>query len=95
MKHPCPGCSGNGALRILGGGTIPCRVCKKTGEVDDAGLERWVLGQALRDKRVAICLPLREAAKRVGMSPLELAEVERGIRGGAAEIAKRLEGAKG
>ena len=94
MKHPCPACSGNGVLRILGGGTIPCRVCKKTGEVDGAGLERWVLGQALRKNRLTLKLSLREAAKRVGLSPLELAEVERGIQGGAAEIAAKLEGMK-
>lgn len=58
-----------------------------------------VLGEALRARREAAGLSLRQAAERAGMSPAHLSEVERGLKepsfGALARIADAVGGGAG
>lgn len=89
----CPHCNGKGdtgPVHINRGSkphewrdNVPCTLCMGSGQVSDDVIEACALGKALRDKRVANDESLREASKRLGMSPAELSRLEQG-RGGMA-----------
>ena len=58
--------------------TMPCDVCKGSGEVTAEHARRIALGRIARSERLSRDESLREAAKRLGISPAELSRIERG-----------------
>lgn len=84
MKE-CPHCDGVG--KIIGFGCPgfrrierPCALCESTGRVALEILDRVQRGREIRRRRIEIGLSLRELAKAARVSPVELGEVERGLR---------------
>lgn len=84
----CEDCGGRGeinyfcVLRDDGSGgpdTLRCYRCGGTGK-DSHPLEWRKAGQMMRASRIARGLSLREEAKRLGVSVVELSEMERGLR---------------
>ena len=81
----CPTCNGakrNAAL-LCGGGrctqaVLDCRTCGGTGEVTEEHAARIAEGERLRHDRIARRVSLREEAKRLGISPVELSHREQG-----------------
>ena len=58
--------------------SMPCDDCDGTGQWDEAKTERWRIGRAHREKRVARDESLRECAKRYGMTAAQLFDFEHG-----------------
>lgn len=85
----CPDCKGEKRVfahvnRGDGGSSgfewINCLRCKGAGEVPDEQAVWMLEGVKLRTERMARGLSLREEAKRLGISPVELSAIERGMR---------------
>lgn len=77
----CPTCDGckeyevyacPGFRRVL----IPCSRCKATGRVTEVEAQRVEAGRQMREARVARGLSLRQEADRLGLTPMELADLE-------------------
>ncbi len=98
----CPSCSGTGILHGLGCGdsgcrpmTLPCGRCDGAGTVP-AEMERWIAdGRVLRERRVGkpgearSYRTLRDEARLLGISPVQLSRWEQGIEpGGNTLLAK-------
>lgn len=84
----CPDCDGQKRLyahlnRGSGGSGfewIDCFRCKGSGEVPGEQAV-WIFeGVKLRTERIALGRSIREQAKRLGISPVDLSEIERGMR---------------
>lgn len=80
----CPECEGKGfhvALACPGARIVhlPCRVCDN-GEITQDDLDRIKAGRDKREDRIRRDMSLREEAKRIGISPVELSVIERGLK---------------
>ena len=89
MTVPCPGCGGLKEHRGIGCGpsgckvmSIPCSDCKGVGEMAAADAEALLAGRErgrmLREDRIRRGLSLREESRRLGISPVQLSDMERG-----------------
>ena len=85
----CPDCDGKREVfahvnRGESGGsgfeTIKCFRCKGVGTVQDEQAIWIIAGKLRRTKRVAEGISLRDEAQRLGVSVVELSEIERGMR---------------
>ena len=85
-KIPCPECPRNGIQITCGPGTsqirqigpADCRVCAGTGVITQEK-KRWLdIGGGMRNNRLARNLSGREEARRRGMSPVVLNDMEHG-----------------
>lgn len=82
----CPACKGRKGNVVLAKQTdgpcrpmqLPCYLCKGTGQVSDEQLDWIKLGQKLREDRMARDESSREAAKRLGLHPVEYSRMEHG-----------------
>ena len=81
----CPSCIGQGnsegfACGPAGGRytTLPCSVCKGAGSVSIDTASRYTLGRAMAKERNARDMSLREEAKRLGVSVVDLSDIEHG-----------------
>lgn len=82
----CPLCDGKGdqfALVNMGGsshysGYFVCDTCKGTGLIADEHMRRMIAGKAAREARMKRGETLRQAAKRKGVTALEISKFERG-----------------
>ncbi len=80
----CPSCDGKGynvgyacpGFRLV---RLDCQVCDG-GNLAAEGDQRLKKGQAMRDDRIARDMSLREEAKRLGISPVELSRIEHGVK---------------
>jgi len=59
---------------------MKCGQCGGDGLLTDEDVERIHRGKEMRRKRIARDLSLREQAKRLGVSVIELSNLERGIK---------------
>jgi hypothetical protein len=82
----CPHCHGKGESTGLYCGTgpsfmrtDPCRWCQGSGELDDGEIQRYEQGQAFRTKRIASSESQRDAARRLGVSAIDLSKYEQGL----------------
>lgn len=57
---------------------IDCRTCLGKGVITREHADRIVAGSSMREQRVQRGESLREAAKRLGISAVELSAIERG-----------------
>jgi DNA-binding XRE family transcriptional regulator len=55
-----------------------CGFCKGEGQVSSEAADRWRTGKAMRDARVKQGRTQQQEAERLGISPIELNELERG-----------------
>lgn len=90
MSTTCPQCGGNkelfGFARSVDAngrsncvpGKYPCPICKGSGQITPDHAQRIERGKKMRGERLAKGLSLHEAAKGMGMSPVELSELEQG-----------------
>lgn len=76
MMTPCPACRGAGSYLA---GALLCDVCHGQKEIDDTRMAAWNAGQALKAERLARRENMRVCAARLGISPVELSERERGV----------------
>ena len=85
---PCPDCEGDGKYTVLayyGGvwGCVPtemqCSRCKGAGRMPEEMVAWRESGQQMRSDRLGRQLSLREEANRLGVSVVELSQMERGI----------------
>jgi ribosome-binding protein aMBF1 (putative translation factor) len=85
----CPECKGKGCYhsqRFVNStsgcryeeGERECGTCKGTGSITDDHAERIKQGEARRRDRISRDMSLREEAKRLGIKPSELSDIERG-----------------
>lgn len=82
----CPRCDGGGqtfAFVNMGDeagyvGPVNCMVCKGTGLITDEHMSRIIAGRAAREARQARGETLMQAARRKGVSALEISRFERG-----------------
>lgn len=84
---PCPHCTDGKVTAFVNRGpdisthsveAFQCATCGGTSEIDEE-LSGWIAkGKAARDARVARRESLLEAATRMGISPGELSQIERG-----------------
>ena len=82
----CPSCDGKGerfAFVNMGdkphySGYFPCNTCKGTGLITDEHCRRIIAGKAAREARQARGETLMQAARRKGVSALEISRFERG-----------------
>lgn len=80
----CPACNGEKGISLLCGpkgctpGHIPCHLCNDSGKVSEEVIKRYSEGRKKRDDRLSRDLSLREEAKRLGISPIELSYIETG-----------------
>jgi hypothetical protein len=58
---------------------LPCSTCAGTGEITAERAEAYRQGRELRNRRIAADRSLREEAKRLGVSPVALSRMERGL----------------
>ena len=61
-------------------GVRACEFCKGEGQVSSEAGERWRAGKAMHDVRVKHGLTQQQEAERLGISPIELNDVEHGRR---------------
>jgi hypothetical protein len=86
MTHPCPYCSGDGTCVVHIAHTdkphtmevLPCSFCDGTGEVPPERLAAYQRGRTIRESRILRGVSLREEAKRLGITAVELSRIERG-----------------
>lgn len=76
MMIPCPACRGVGSFL---GGALLCDVCQGRREIGAEHLTAWERGQALKAERLARRENMRTCAARMGISPVDLANRERGV----------------
>ena len=82
----CANCDGTG--KVFGflkyrdngctAGQLPCSQCRGSGELSDEQRSRIEDGRRRRDDRVARGLNLRDEARRLGITPAELSDIEWG-----------------
>ncbi len=90
----CPTCDGTGTARgfACGNGRLltswPCDRCGATGQISDEQHAEIERGRDVRAERMARGLTLRDAAKALGISAVELSAVERGRVDPAATLEK-------
>lgn len=82
---PCPFCAGAGKIRGFGCPgfrhvEIDCVECFGSGEVPASREEAITEGERRRQDRIAREVSLRDEAKRLGISPAELSDIEAGRR---------------
>lgn len=82
----CSHCHGQGKVQGLYCGpgisfmrTDPCRYCGGSGELSDEQIRRHEVGQAYRTTRIAGNESQREAARRLGVSDVDLSKYEQGL----------------
>jgi DNA-binding transcriptional regulator YiaG len=68
-------CSSDSGCRA---GSIACNFCKGEGQVSSEAAERWRKGRALRDARVKQHISQREEAIRLGITWIQLNDIEHG-----------------
>ena len=54
-----------------------------------------VIGEMIKDARANAGISLRELARRAGMNPTQLSEIERGLKGCTTETLQRIADALG
>ena len=93
----CPSCRGAKAGdsvmcsdRGCKPGSIPCSFCKGEGQVRSEAAERWRKGRAIRDARVKRGFTQREEALQLGISWIQLNDIERG-RLALEQVSNRLD----
>lgn len=82
----CPRCDGGGQLfAFVNMGNQPgyagpknCTVCKVTGLITDEHMRRIIAGRTAREARLSRGETLMQAARRKGVSALEISRFERG-----------------
>ena len=82
----CPSCNGKGerfafvnmGLRPHYSGNITCHTCKGTGLINDEKWRRMIAGKAAREARQSRGETLAQAARRKGITALEISKFERG-----------------
>ncbi len=72
--------------------SMPCPDCDGTGQWSAERLELYERGQRHRDHRIMRGESLREAAKRLGISPAQLSAFEQGKAGPDIPAALRFDG---
>ena len=87
VKVVCPECGGaKSSYAVACGdrgcqtGVRACEFCEGEGQVSSEAGERWRAGKAMRDARVKQGLTQEQEAERLGISPIELNDLERGRR---------------
>ena len=87
VKVVCPECGGaKSSYAVSCGdrgcqtGVRACEFCKGAGQVSSEAGERWRAGKAMRGTRVKHGLTQQQEAERLGISPIELNDVEHGRR---------------
>ena len=87
IKVVCPECGGaKSSYAVSCGdrgcqtGVRACEFCEGEGQVSSEAGERWRAGKALRDARVKQGLTQQQEAERLGISPMELNDLEHGRR---------------
>lgn len=80
----CPDCKGTGKLVGIGCPgfkvvELPCMMCDCTGQVTEEQAQWIAAGRKMHELRVSRGMSLREAAKRRGILPSILSDMERGI----------------
>ncbi len=93
----CPRCNGaKSAFGVRCGdrgcqtGSWACDLCKGEGQVSPVTAERWRQGRAMRDARVKLGTSQREEANRLGISLIQLNDIEHG-RLSVEQVSKRLD----
>lgn len=86
QRVQCPQCKGERGFDALvnrGGDCtmerVPCSTCGGEGDMDPGYPARLAAGQVLRDDRLARRESLGEAARRMGVTIMELSDREHGI----------------
>ena len=57
---------------------IPCHTCNDAGTITEEHAARIAVGKKLRAERIARDESVMEAAKRIGVRPSELSDIEHG-----------------
>jgi hypothetical protein len=85
VKVVCPRCDGAKAGFAIVCSASRCRTgmracdfCKGEGEVSSEAAERWREGRTMHDARVKHGLKQQQEAERLGISPIELNDIEHG-----------------
>ena len=88
VKVVCPVCGGAKSSYAIScsdrgceTGVRVCEFCKGEGQVSSEAAEaadRWCMGKAMRDARVKQGRTQQQEAERLGISPIELNDLERG-----------------
>jgi DNA-binding XRE family transcriptional regulator len=71
-------------------GSWACDFCKGEGQVSSETAERWRKGRAMHDARVKLGMTQREEANRLGISWIQLNDIEHG-RLSLEQVSKRLD----
>src|SRR5277367_1387207 len=87
VKVVCPECGGaKSSYAVACGdrgcktGVRACEFCRGEGQVSSDADERWHAGRAMRDARVKQGRTQQQKAARLGISPMELNDLEHGRR---------------
>ena len=76
----CFDCDGDGSIRFaFHRQSLPCRRCQGTGKCPSIMVEWRDAGKLIRDARIGRDQGLREYAALIGMSPVLLSDIERGM----------------
>src|SRR5271154_1001764 len=85
VKVVCPECGGAKSSYAVSCGDRGCQTgvrvcgfCEGEGQVSSEAGERWRAGKAMRDARVKHGLTQQQQAERLGLSAIELNDVEHG-----------------
>ncbi len=85
LPVPCTRCGGRGwfdAVVNRGGccefDSVDCDLCAGTGRISEVLAERIAAGRRRRDDRVARGLTVRQEAARLGITAVQLGQIERG-----------------
>lgn len=87
MGRPvCPACKGKGSTTSIGcpGFKIinsPCMLCKGEGRVTKDQEEFFKAAEGKRRDRIKRGFTLRQEAERLGITPVQLGQIERGYNG--------------
>lgn len=81
----CPRCDGAGkTFGMACPGFVPvemeCLVCHGAGAVSQETVEQVAEGRAIAKRRISKDLSLRELAKKLGVRPTRMSEIERGLK---------------